>query len=1354
MKIFFKHYLSVIALAAMSLLLLPEEATAASCKSNPDQDKCCNFTPDTTYCKNRCTADSSNSWCAGLCTTYPSSSWCSGSGTTPTSTTGNMAIETQPMFLSGYADPNIIFTLDDSGSMEWEFMPDGISSYAFLFPMPNNPYSGGTTYSTRIYDFDDTFESNFYLRSSENNKIFYNPSVTYTPWKKADGTSYTESDPLVAYKVPADTGKGSLDLTGTTTQTWNSWRETGGSTSTSKSYWPITYYVYKGTGDKKTRSSYVRHQVRYDAAGTSITFASGKTTKLKKYLDAAEDTTISDADLKTEVQNFANWFSYYRSRILLTRAAISQAFVDLPSNYRVGFAAINYRPSSSVSINGGLYSSSQVMKTGVAPFEGSAKTAFFNDVFTEFSSGSTPLLNAVDQVGQYFGKGYSTLGPWAETVGVSDTEAEADAEVCRRSFNIVMTDGYYNGTAPTTGSTLRDVAKHYFTTDLQTGIGVGQKLDVIDINDDGDTGDYGDNPATRPHMTTLTLGLGVEGTLNTPAVGTDLSTITWPSTPFSDAEKIDDMLRAAAETGGRFFASASATELANSIKAALAVTDPGLASAAAVALNSGALFNGSMLFQAVFDGSDWSGKLDAYLIDSTTGQLPSSPSATFTAPLTNRNIVTYGYDKTAGGSFKGVLFTKTELDKHYLTSAGTTTLTASIETSTTTEANSQTKQENVISWLRGDTTIDTNTALAYRDRTTATNYVSGKAPLGDIIHSAPVYVGAPNAAYSSNWGADTDEYSANVDYEAFKANNCLASQTSCSASSPRNEIVYVGANDGMLHMFHVTTGTTGCLVAPATTGGTCITKASEVGAYIPNAVIAAGDLDELPKEDYSHRYYVDGTVTVGDVFIDADNNGTKEWQTVLVGSLRGGGKGLYAINITDTTLDSNGMLANLKDKVMWEYTHADLGYTYSRPNIVRLQTGEWGVVFGNGYNADDADGDAKLFVIDIETGGQNREVILNTEVGYAERPTAVTHKAAVDYKNGLATAAPIDLDGDHLVDLVYAGDLYGNLWRFDVVDDNNTSKWETSYYGDPVFQVKGPSNEVQPITTRPVVTRHPTAQGGYLIYFGTGKYIEMTDRNIASPEVETHSFYGIWDRDESSLVTFDRSHLLQQSILFERTIQETATGSGLDEFDYRITTNNAMTWYEDEGKVPTNDSSCYTSLPNSGTDCKYLGWYIDLVDTEGLTASPLASDSKYDTMGERQVTDAIVRNNRVIFTTLMPDGTVCSSEDTGWLMELDAVSGSRLPFTPFDVDGDGNFSVADYYVTQTGDPITGKVPVSGRKSTVGILPTPGILSDYSDPTQGREFKYMSGSTGKIEAVTENASASEVGRQSWRQLFRE
>jgi type IV pilus assembly protein PilY1 len=356
-----------------------------------------------------------------------------------------------------------------------------------------------------------------------------------------------------------------------------------------------------------------------------------------------------------------------------------------------------------------------------------------------------------------------------------------------------------------------------------------------------------------------------------------------------------------------------------------------------------------------------------------------------------------------------------------------------------------------------------------------------------------------------------------------------------------------------------------------------------------------------------------------------------------------------------------------------------------------LYDGSWAAIFGNGYNSTgQADPTAQLFIVDLADGSLIRTI----DTGAASGNT--TGVVPAGQHNGLSTPTPVDIDGDRITDYVYAGDLYGNLWKFDLTDTDST-KWDVAIRTTgsvkaprPLFRAVDASGNGQPITSRVEVGSH--SEEGRMIYFGTGKYLETGDNTVpASPLVQ--SFYGIHDDDSKTTSSITRSNLRQQTIIAERT-----------EFDTRVraVSNNTVSTTQD-------------------------GWYLNLV-------SPVNGAE-----GERVVSNPILRAGRVIFTTLIPDPDPCSFGGTSWLMELDAQSGGRLNYSVFDLNDDGRFNEQEYILV---DGVM--IPVSGIGSD-DIIESPAIVSAGEI-----EYKYASGSSGEIHVVTELGD-DQSARQSWRQI---
>ncbi len=363
--------------------------------------------------------------------------------------------------------------------------------------------------------------------------------------------------------------------------------------------------------------------------------------------------------------------------------------------------------------------------------------------------------------------------------------------------------------------------------------------------------------------------------------------------------------------------------------------------------------------------------------------------------------------------------------------------------------------------------------------------------LGDIIHSDPVYVGAPNAKIFD------------AGYSTFRTNNAT-----------RAARVYVGANDGMLHVFDAITG-------------------NEVYAYIPSNLI--GKLNLLSKLPYVHQYYVDGGLAAGDmVFTDG------LWHSILVGSYGAGGKGLFALDITNPDLLNETNNIDTNKKVLWELDERDkatggigkiIGNIYDKSEVVKLSDGNWYVVTGNGYGS--TNGSANLLL--INSAGVVKNIVAEDILG----------------NNGLSRPTLIDKNGDGAVDYAYAGDLLGNMYRFNLSD-------LTSDVVETLFS----AGSDKPITTAPKVASHPF--GGRIVLFATGSLLSKAD--VAN--TFTQSIYGIRDIDDpKGLTTVVAADLFTQTLSGDVAFDATKSVRYIKKI---IDSNNdliTIDWTTDEGWV-------------------------------------------------------------------------------------------------------------------------------------------------------------------------------------------
>ncbi len=547
-----------------------------------------------------------------------------------------------------------------------------------------------------------------------------------------------------------------------------------------------------------------------------------------------------------------------------------------------------------------------------------------------------------------------------------------------------------------------------------------------------------------------------------------------------------------------------------------------------------------------------------------------------------------------------------------------------------------------LAYLRGDQSAELQGGGAFRDRSRI---------LGDIVNSDPWFTGNQNYGYADLPDPEGQAY--------------LSYRTGSSYLN-RTKMVYTGANDGMLHAFDAVNG-------------------DEEFAFVPATVFP--HLSKLTDPNYEHRFFVDGSPRATDAYIDANGDSAKEWRTVLVGTLGAGGGGVYALDVTDPANFGTG-------DILWEVNAStagfgDLGATIGQAYIVRMANGQWAAVFGNGFGG--ATGKAVLYIVDLGTGSLIKAI--DTGVGSVALP------------NGLAGPAPVDYPVNRIVDAIYAGDLLGNLWKFDV-SHSNASQWDVAIKQGatpkPLFTARGPSGNIQPITSRPEIGRGPAGVSGIMVYFGTGQYYAVGD-NVVSGTPPVQSFYGILDSLDGSagITATDRSVLQAQQILAETT----AFG-----FDVRVVSKNAVDWAS--GKK---------------------GWYLDLI-------SPALG-----AQGERVVDPPLLVGENLVFTTLIPSGNTCDFGGDGWLMEIDPHTGARLDHSVFDLNKDGLFDETEY-APVTIDSQTVTVPVSGKKSQEGIITTPGVIN-----AGVIDYKLTSTSSGTIETTIEKHSGPQVGRGSWRQL---
>ncbi|MEG1833913.1 MAG: PilC/PilY family type IV pilus protein [Burkholderiaceae bacterium] len=1096
-------------------------------------------------------------------------------------TAGNAAaftIADTPPFLPTPMPPNIAVTLDDSGSMRWAYAPDNVC----------------------VTDSDDRNPSwiSRRVKSSTFNPIYYDPNTIYTPPPQANGTPLSTRFER-AWVNGYNTSRGSRDLSDNYKVTWsyNSANTESNmeypSTSSSRGCQASEYWAQNPTADFRgdETSGVPAYYYVYDPVGTPCRASKGNDSCYKLVTvssrsgpgtrDINGDGRIDAAD-QDERQNFANWYSFYRTRNLLTIGAAASAFQNLPEDARVAWRTLNNCTS---------FSSCNSIRNGIRRWVGSPGDAgntehrdnFYRWLMRLPASGGTPLRQAAGQVGEYF-KSTSHDGPYGIDPNQSDTQ-RGTQYACRPNFHILMTDGIWNGNAGTCsgsncgeqdnssstlpdgrrfnpntpdtqvysssyGNNLSDVVFHYWKTDLRTDL---DNLLIPYYRDRSGTEDFKywnpkNDPATWQHLVTFTVGLGLRDTLNLSGLEWEGDTHEgrgyanlrsgakpWPQTGSDRSPgNVYDLWHAAINSRGQAFAAENPEELTKALQAALNRIGESQSSAAALTANSTQIGADSLVFQARFNTADWTGSMTAFNLE-TDGSKGKAKWDTGEPNKIPRHDLRKIY--TWGGANKGIEFKKTEL-----ANAG---LWGLID------------NDDLLAYLRGDASREEGKGGGFRARS---------ARVGDIINSDPAFVGRQNYGYTSlPEGRDMASR-----YDVFVANKAKRANT-----------VYVGANNGMLHAFDAATGV-------------------EKFAYVPQALL--GELAQLADLKYAHRYFVDGSPSAWDAYFKP----AKAWKTVLMGTTGAGGKSVFALDVTDP--DQFG-----RASVLWEINDTsgepyknDLGRTLGQAVVARLNNGDWAAIFGNGYGSVNQRG--VLYVVNLSTGALIRK--FDTGAGSAAAP------------NGLGTPTLYDTNGDDIYDTVYAPDLLGNVWKFDFANAS-ADHWKIALTGQPLFTATSPStrNPAQPIQARIELARPPQGVPGVLLLFGTGRFFATEDKDI--PPIQ--SFYAVLDNNRSAAT---RSELQQQVISTERiSLRGVMT-------DVRKLSQNRIDWARQRGwtmNLPTPGERVigqaavrggrviFSTLIASDDPCAFggSGWLME-VDAKTGAQLPYAV---FDTNGDKLVDD-------------------------------------------------------------------------------------------------------------------------------------
>ena len=983
---------------------------------------------------------------------------------------------------------------------------DRAARYTIYYDHDDNP---NTNPQSVYYDFDQyTYAKHWHILDKSNSIHFNEQTIQhytinnshYFIWNDTDGDLIQDSDEIYLVNISGSVSDGTVD----------------------RQY----YHVDDADEDGKLDMD------ELTLLDISVTDSSDE-----QYVPEGVKATSSDGTLMSaeeERQNFANWYSFYRKRLWTAKAAVGQTIEDM-YNVNVGLYGINQsiiKPMAPVDLT---YSDGSTVDE---------TETLLKLLYNGYTTGSTPLRMGLGTVGEYFstnlladryytcdqdgdggydictGNAYEKIGPWQE---------DDSGGSCQKAFAILMTDGYWNqsvdnsvqyadhdtsktdtdydgGIFADAGShtreiSLADVAMYFYEHDLNTNLddevvakgydiaphqhmttysvafGVSGSIDSRNFPDclpDGDydedtpetayrdgTYDYSTDNSINQLLDGLTIWVDDSGSVLTPSwIDEDGDATEYPvyygycPEWQGDDDKVDDLFHAAVNGRGKFLNASNPQELVEAMSEIRKLVKNSIQTGTAATVDDIVLTEDTRLYQAVYQKKQWAGNVFAYCLDDNGFTTACDGTADGSIIYWNADSIADNFGDTWWDSGRQVLTLND--DTREIVPFRFSELSAAQQDSLV--------SEDIVNYLRGDRSLESENGGTLRDRLTY---------FGDIVDSQIVH-------YSS--------------------------------------LIFVGANDGGLHVFDSDTG-------------------EELMTYIP-ALVYRDYIDgtspywndklyKFSQESHeeNHKFFVNNTVDIQYV---------SDTAAYVLGGLRKGGRGIYALNIRGITQGIESY-ADSGDVTGWEYpvakydgvdndgdsvideadeeydsssaeTHTDpfMGYTFSLMKTTKVRTGEdattWAVIFGNGY--DSYNQLAALYVVDLQTGQLIRRIVVDAP----ERPDTTTEC------NGLSTPAILDEDLDEVADYAYAGDLLGNMWKFDLTDDD-PDNWhvyfeDSSGTGQPLFRAKNRQGYRQPITMEPIIMDScQYGSKGEMIIFGTGRFIGSDD----SADVSTQTLYGLWD---------------------------------------------------------------------------------------------------------------------------------------------------------------------------------------------------------------------------------------------------
>ncbi|HEY1891784.1 MAG TPA: PilC/PilY family type IV pilus protein [Steroidobacteraceae bacterium] len=666
---------------------------------------------------------------------------------------------------------------------------------------------------------------------------------------------------------------------------------------------------------------------------------------------------------------------------------------------------------------------------------------------------------------------------------------------------------------------------------------------------------------------------------------------------------------------------------------------------------------GSQAYFGYYDPQNWAGALTANSLINANGVLSIATLANWDGSCALTGVATGATCATTGqsGPVAAQNWMTGSGGRVILTWSGTAGIPFEWSNLTNAEQSALTAGDSTqtfdrLQFLRGDPAEEILNGGAYRNL---------DSQLADIIDSSSSWVGPPSKSVYSAYENPAKWLDKLYPSTTMTENSGQTYSTYVTAESTRQNVVYVGANDGFVHGFSA-----GAFDSTGTIYNSTTNTGQELLAYMPQGVLetihsATNSYVDYANPQYGHNFFVDATPATGDLYYAG------AWHTWVAGGLGPGGSEIYAL---DVTTPGNFAETNASSLVMgdWQggtsstnpgsftcenYANCALsmGNTYGTPTIRRLHNGDWALIFGNGLNS--STGDAGIFILTIDpSSGTQTMYYLST--------------GKSNTSDGIAYAHPVDLDQDHVVDYVYAGDALGNVWRFDLTS-NDPDAWTVT--PGPLF-----TTPAQPITSDvyPVFVQG-TAGVQLMLFFGTGEKYPLTQSTPTVYATGQQSFYGIWDWNMSG---WNANNSTQFASMPAGTLTTAMGTTNLQQQTVSIDSSTGLPSIETPYLVCwSGTTTCSAATVSAGTSAvsgnSQYGWYINL---------PGSNSGFGSNTNEQVIYNPILVTTAIQFNSILPaidSPLMCTpDQDQGWSYAVSVQNGT--PVSGFFVNNGNTHTIA------------------------------------------------------------------------------